>query len=60
VINGPALSIIDHLKAYPRTELDDMARRAVIRLRGSVIAHRRAGRDLINGLHGEVINLVQA
>src|SRR3954453_3448279 len=37
-----------------------MARRAVISLRGLVIAHRQAGRNLINGLHREVINLIEA
>src|SRR4051794_36981976 len=34
-------------------KLQDMARRAVIRLRGPVIALRKAGRNLINGLHRE-------
>src|SRR4051812_18554408 len=41
-------------------KLQDMARRAVIRLRGPVIALRKAGRNLINGLHREGINLSQA
>src|SRR5215207_10861765 len=37
-----------------------MARRAIIGFRGPVIAHRKASRNLINGLHREVINLIKA
>src|SRR5436190_6150696 len=50
----------NHLKARSMAKLQDMARRAVIRLRGPVIALRKAGRNLINGLHREGINLSQA
>ena len=32
VINGPALAVINHLEARSRTELHDVARRAVIGL----------------------------
>src|SRR3954470_5261199 len=37
VVNGPALPIIDHLKACPVVELHDMARRAVLGIRGPVL-----------------------
>src|SRR3954465_10687084 len=60
VINGPALPIIDHLKACPAVELHHMARRAVIGFRGPVLSHRKAGRNLIDGLHREVIDLIKA
>src|SRR3954452_24590275 len=60
VIDGPALPIIDHLKACPAVELHHMARRAVIGFRGPVISHRKAGRNLIDGLHREVIDLIKA
>src|SRR3954454_8100118 len=51
---------MDHLKARSTAELQNMARRAVICLQGSVLPHRKAGHNLINGLHREVINLSQA